>query len=57
MSTIKGAQISMKTFRENIDDDEHMLAFAADHLDEPDDSIVEIQINGQFVTFGIVETT
>lgn len=56
MSIIKGAQMTMKTFRENIDGDEQMLAFAADNLDVPDDAIVEIQVNGQFVTFGIVET-
>lgn len=50
------AQVRMKQFRESIDGDDNMLAFAADNLDAPDDSIVEIQVNGQFVTFSIVET-
>ena len=54
MSTIKGTQITMKEFREAIDSDEQMMLFAANNLDAPDDAIVEIQVNGQFVTFGIV---
>lgn len=53
---INVAQVSMKVFRESIDGDDNMLAFAADNLDAPDDAIVEIQVNGQFVTFSIVET-
>lgn len=54
MSTIKGTQITMKEFREAIDSDEQMMLFAANNLDAPDDAIVEIQVNGQFVTFGLV---
>ena len=54
--SIKAAQVTMKQFREMIDGDEAMLKFAADNLDAPDDATVEIQIEGQFVTFGIVET-
>jgi len=47
--------ITMKAFRENIGEDEEMLAFAADHLDTPDDAKVRIVIHDQFVTFEVLD--
>lgn len=56
MSTPSIATISMREFRDNIDGDEDMLAFAADHLDLADDAKVRITINNRFVTFEVLET-
>lgn len=49
-------EISMREFRDNIGDDEDMLQFAADHLDLADDAKVRLTINGQIVTFEVLET-
>ena len=55
MTHYSEATITMKEFRENIGDDEDMLAFAADHLDTPDDAKVRIVITDQFVTFEVLD--
>ncbi len=47
---------TMKDFRENIGEDEQMLAFAADNLDTPDEARIAITIDGSIVTFEVLET-
>lgn len=50
---IEIATITMKEFRDNIGDDEAMLQFAADHIDASDDAMVQIEIHGSLVKYGM----
>ena len=54
MSPISTAEISLKTFRQNLDGDEEMMRFAAETMDEAEDRRVLITIDGQLVTFELL---
>ena len=55
MNKIQIAETTMNEFRKQILGDEAMLKFAADHLDLPGETRVQIIINDPLVTFAIID--